>query len=240
MSSINIMSGLPTVKLTQEQENKLARLGTEEARNELCLHAMQEAVPYARKVCRSALPDGEIFSLCWGGLMKAAKAPFKPGVTRFFAYAKVSVRRAICDEWRSKDVVKNSSINESEPPRYANQTHHRGCEDGTFRADGDYPENLMVASPEGNLNHYDFDTTQNDPDIAEQIDIAERWKIVEPIMRAKLSKIEFMTLDLHYRGEMNFQEIADLLNVVREATRLAHIRALKKLRSELRRRKALL
>lgn len=241
----SIMSGLPVdekgqpVKLTQEQENKLARMGTEEARNELCLHAMHEAVPYARKVCRSALPDGEIFSLCWGGLMKAAKAPFKPGVTRFFAYAKVSVRRAICDEWRSKDVVKNSSVNESEP-RYTNQTHHNGYEDGTFRADGDYPENLMSASPEGNLNHYEFDTRQNDPDIVDQIDIAERWKIVEPIMREKLSKIEFMTLDLHYRGEMNFQEIADLLKVVREATRLAHIRALKKLRSELRRRKALL
>jgi RNA polymerase sigma factor (sigma-70 family) len=208
-------------------------LNTEDARNELALHAMHEAIPYARRVCRGGLPDDELFSLCWSALCKAAKQ-FKPNRVRFFAYAKVSVRRGICDAWRQKDVVKHASIHE------VGELHHIKPDYHMEGADGDYPENLRIGQPSeyGSALSGVFGPVV-DPE-TEQIEIRDQWAIVEPLMRAKLSKNEFMTLDLHYRGGMNFQEIGDILGVVREATRLTHIRALKKIRAEVTRKKALL
>lgn len=231
------MNGLPTESLPQSRENFLARQKTEEAQNELALHAMHEAIPYARKVCRGALPDDELFSLCWAALLKAAKQ-FKANSARFFAYAKVSVRRGICDAWREKDVVKNSSVNETmDYPAPLKLFEYESTRQEGCHADGDYAENLVYA---GHSTPYFGELgTSVEPEI-DKIDTAAQWKVVEPIMRSKLSKTEFMTLDLHYRGDMNFQEIADILGVVREATRLAHIRALKKIRCEMRRQKALL
>lgn len=232
------MTGLPVESLPQKRENFLARQKTEEAFNELALHSMHEAIPYARKVCRGALPDDEIFSLCWSSLLKAARQ-FRSDSARFFAYAKVSVRRGICDAWRAKDVVKHSSVNET---GYLAHVSVPQLDDSLLHADGDYAENLTASSPDGGLNAmhlFDRPEISVEPEI-DKIDIAAQFETVMGIMRAKLSKTEFMTLDLHYRGEMNFQEIADILGVVREATRLAHIRALKKIRSELHRKKALL
>lgn len=231
----SVTNGLPMEPLSEVREHQLARMKTEDAHNELALHAMHEAVPYARKVCRGALPDDELFSLCWASLLKAARS-FKPNNARFFAYAKVSVRRGICDAWREKDVVKNASVNETgdlenyQASRYVVETKH---------ADGDYAENLRDDTDTygAMLGYAGIITVEPE---TEKIETAEHWAIVEPIMRSKLSQAEFMTLDLHYRGEMNFREIGDILGVVREAIRLTHNRAIKKIRSELHRRKALL
>jgi RNA polymerase sigma factor (sigma-70 family) len=218
MSSIT--TGLPTEPLTPERENYLASLKTEEAHNELALHAMHEALPYARKCCRAALPDDELFSWCWTSLLKAARQ-FKPNRTRFFAYAKVSVRRGICDAWREKDVVRHASVNEALTLGHVARipAHHEGADDGTFRADGDYPENLLGESNRDFAGHFPAHVLAGgivEPEF-DAIHTRERWTVVEPLLRKRLSKNEYMTLDLHYRGEMNFQEIGDILGVVREA-----------------------
>lgn len=230
------MTEIPDQPLTRAQENDLAREGTEDARNTLVMHAMHEALAYAYKCCRGALAQDDLFSLCYDGLQSAAKN-FKPNRIRFFSYAKIYVRRGISQTWRSKDIVRNSSLHETgfEAASRPSDSRSRGGDregeeyenntDPQFHEDAHLDENFVEAG-------------FVEPEF-KRIHLGERMKLVQPIIDRKLNDKERMVLDLFYNGDLTFEQIGRLLGVCRERTRMIHFQGLKKIRNELMRQKFL-
>lgn len=226
-----MITELPTETLTREQENNLARAKTEEAQNTLVLHSMREAIAYAYKCCRGGLTQDELFSLCYEYLQVAVKR-FKPNRIRFFSYAKVDIRRGIAQTWRAKDVVRGSSLHEDEDFIKPNR-------ESGLREDGDTDENLgpsQIYNPITEIT--ESPEIFVEPEF-EKIHLAERWGLVAPILRAKLTDTEFMVIDLYYNGNLVLREIGELLDITRERVRQIESEALKTIRLELMRRKLL-
>lgn len=228
------MNKIPDKPLTRDEENRLAKLGTEDARNTLVMHAMHEALAYAYRCCRGNLPQDDLFSLCYDSLQAAAKN-FKPNIIRFFSYAKIYVRRGIAQMWRSKDVVKNASLHETGFEASSKPRDHRS-------AGGDREEFFEDRDPQFHEDaHFDetFEEAGSVEPEFEKIHLAERMKLIQPIIDRKLNEKERMVLDLFYNGDLTFEQIGKLLGVCRERTRMINFQALKKIRNELMRRKTL-
>jgi RNA polymerase sigma factor (sigma-70 family) len=100
--------GLPTVRLTAEEEQALILNGTPEAREELIVRTMFFACSYARHVCRGNLDGEDIFSACYDALASACKN-FKPDQQTFLAYAKPYIRGTIFKAWKSKGLIKKTT-----------------------------------------------------------------------------------------------------------------------------------
>jgi RNA polymerase sigma factor (sigma-70 family) len=214
--SINkLLEGYPLETLSEVDEGIMTHAITQfkggekraEAQRKLVLASMRDAFFYARKCARARLPDEELVSLCYAALVRAA-ARVNPGKGRFFAYAKPYIRGAVCRAWRSLDVVRNGGNAESLDANPSPNT-----DDGD-----DYDNNA------GRLDSVD-------PEF-ERIDLAEKWAIVEPLLK-KLSPSERVVLSLRYQRGLNFREIGDKLKVTRSATQGTHARALRKLRNAL-------
>lgn len=100
---MSILEGIPTEKLTVEQE----RDSTPE---DLVLFTLREAYCYSRGCWQSrGLSEGETLSACYEGLQSAA-TNFQPSRGRFFSYAKAYVRGALSRAIRGNDVVKKSTV----------------------------------------------------------------------------------------------------------------------------------
>jgi RNA polymerase sigma factor (sigma-70 family) len=230
------MNEIPDKPLSREEENRLAREGTEDARNLLVMHAMHEALAYAYRCCRGGLDQDDLFSLCYDSLQQAAKN-FKPNVIRFFSYAKIYVRRGIAQMWRSKDVVRNASLHQTEdyepsrPPDTRSMGGDQGGDDYAFHCDG------MVHGATSPFER-SAELGVMEPEF-EKIHIGERMKLVQPIIDRKLNDKERMVLDLVYNGDLTYEQIGKLLGVCRERTRMIHFQAMKKIRCELMRKKTL-
>lgn len=226
-----ILNGVPESRLSVEDEQRCARVIQKipglahlkaEAREMLVMHAMKEAFFYARRCCRQRLPDDEIFSLSYDALCRAAKN-FKPGRLRFFSYAKIYVRGAICKTWKSKDVVKNSSSHET----LAITDHY----DWTHDPEGDYlSHDCYLSRMQGNPKKLAPDS--EDPDFP-GIHSREVWHMIEPVLKSRLSARERRVLEMKYNRGMNFREIGDALGVSRSATQATHSAAIEKLRGAL-------
>ena len=228
-----ILQGLPEEKLTPTEEEYLARWalqtpGEPEPIHKLTLHNLREALPYATRCCRGALREDEIFSVCYAALMKAAKN-FRPGGIRFFAYSKVYVRGELSRTWKTKDVVRSSSLHETEVepelPRLGLRTLTDSAEDEKEKSDG------RVDVIEPNFVEPAFAS----------IDLKERWSLVAPLIGSALNERERTVVQLYYESGFSFEEIGDLLvpSVSRAAVQSTHCRALKKLRGALIRSKKL-
>jgi len=246
-----ILNGIPQDRLNTDQEQLLARVirgksttanEKQAARNMLILHAMWEAFFYARRCCRLKLPDDEIYSLSYDALCKAV-GNFRPGKIRFFAYAKVYVRGAICKEWKKKDVVKNSSSHESlmlEDDLYSSVGHHPDV-------DADYDSGAGIRTrgthPNG-VDHATFRSKKLLPDVAEpdfsSIRSREVWATLEPVLQTRLNPHEQKVIQMAYSEGLNFQEIGNKLGVSRAAIHTTHDRAIKRLRCVLSHKKELL
>lgn len=230
------MNEIPDKPLSREEENRLAKLNTEDSRNILVMHAMHEALAYAYRCCRGNLPQDDLFSLCYDSLQSAAKN-FRPNIIRFFSYAKIYVRRGIAQMWRSKDVVRNASLHEtgfepaSKPRDCRSMGGERGEDDFMEQTDPQFHE-------DAHLEETFVEAGSVEPEF-ERIHLAERMKMVQPIIDRKLNDKERMVLDLFYNGDLTFEQIGKLLGVCRERTRMIHFQALKKIRCELMRQKTL-
>jgi len=225
------MTEIPDKPLPREEENRLAAIGTEDARNTLVMHAMHEALAYAYRCCRGALAQDDLFSLCYDGLQQAAKN-FKPNRIRFFSYAKIYVRRGISQTWRSKDIVRNSSLHETGFEASSQPRAWKESEDEAFE------NNEPQFHEDGHLDETFVEAGSVDPEF-ERIHLAERMRLIQPIIDRKLNDKERMVLDLFYNGDLTFEQIGKLLGVCRERTRMIHFQGLKKIRCELMRRKIL-
>lgn len=229
------MNEIPDKPLTRDEENRLAKINTEESRNTLVMHAMHEALPYAYRCCRGNLPQDDLFSLCYDSLQEAAKI-FKPNIIRFFSYAKIYVRRGISQMWRSKDVVRNASMHETgfeaaSKPREFRSLDDDEIDESTAREDPQFHE-------DGHLEEGYVEAGSVEPEF-ERMHLGERMKLIQPIIDRKLNDAERMVLDLYYNGDLTFEEIGKLLGVCRARTSMIHFEALKKIRWELMRQKLL-
>ncbi len=203
---------IPNTKLTGAEENYLASKGTSGAKSKLILHNINEAKAYAYKCAKGAVPQDELLSLCYDALSKAAKN-FKPNRVRFFAYAKVYVRREISAWWVQQDVVKYASLHETP----IGETDHRPALD----------EDAEDYSREAEPTSFEFDA----------VHFRELMGLILPIIKTKLTKMEQMAIDLYYNGSMGFDEIGEILGRTRQRAQSIHQEGLKKIRHELINRK---
>lgn len=218
------MNGLPEEKLTPAQEDALAKRIQKsnkmdsESVNVLVLHNMREAFAYAYSVSKGNLEDGEVLSLCYSALRKAA-FNFKPAQIRFFGYAKPYVRGEVCLRFEDLKVVKHS---EHLPltPEDMHGDEAPDCETIQRDPEQSFP---MPAVVDDHL-----------PALYKK----EDWERMRPIF-SKLTEQERMVLELKYEGGYNFREMGELLDVSRSATEATHSRALRKIRCELMRTNAL-
>lgn len=110
--SAKLLATLPQQPLDPSTEMELATRKDDDSVNELVMPTMKQAILYMTRCCRGRLNQDELYSLAYSALFKAAKN-FRPGGIRFFSYSKVYLRGEISREWRAKDVVRNSSLNET-------------------------------------------------------------------------------------------------------------------------------
>lgn len=222
-----ILNGLPEEKLTPSEEAFLSNEACESAWNRLTLHNMREAVPYATKCCRAALEESEVYSLCYTALMKAARN-FRPMGVRFFAYAKVYLRGELSRTWRTKDVVRSSSMHETGPEPSGTRRHSPS-------PNSDDAEDGETASCE--------DGAPLEPDFVEPeyaaLDLKEKWAVISPLIQVVLNERERTVIKLYYESGFPFEEIGIMLvpSVSRAAVQSTHCRALKKIRAALTRSK---
>lgn len=224
-----ILSGLPEKQLTPEQEAELAdriqasKQRDEDCMNELALHAMREAFYYAMACSKKRLSEAEVFSLCFEALKKAAKN-FQSGQIRFFAYAKPYVRGEICTTFEQLRVVKRG---ETESLIATDST-------GEDRQTGEdyYMGETQTADTRGYAGPESVDSDM------EGIMNRDEWASIKPIL-TKLSEKERQVLDLRFQSGFNFRQIGELLNVSRSDTQATCVRALKKVRCELLRKREL-
>jgi len=207
-----LLRGLPTVTLTAEVELDLARKGDEDSRNDLALHNMREAFFYAL-ACAKTLPPDEVYSLCYKALSAAARN-FEPGRTsRFFAFAKPYIRGEIYRTFkRLTHVVTKAETME-----------------------------IPVEADDEDLASANFEAFQKATAVApdfESIQARDEWASIKPLL-AELTERERMVLQLFYQSGFNFSQIGKLLHVSREAIRVTHVHAIKKVRCQVARKPGL-
>lgn len=223
----SILNGLPEKELGPEHETALGvRIQTkrdEDDMNTLALYNMREAFAYASACCKRRLSETEIFSLCFEALKKAAKN-FVPGQIRFFAYAKPYVRGEICNTYDDLRVVRRGETELLAPDDIPGENEHTAeddfdtCEVQT-RDNHFHKEDVVDSDMEGIMNR-------------------DEWASIKPIL-SKLSEKERQVLDLRFQSGFNFRQIGELLNVSRSDTQATCVRALKKVRCELLRKRKL-
>lgn len=229
---MNIFDGLPEEKLTREQESALVVAGDTE---KLVLHTIREAVTYSRRVCRGRFEDGELMGICWDALNRAAKH-FDPSRQRFFAYSKPYVRGAIRKTQADRDIVKNSSLHETDVEsksvvcRSIDETEQKEISPTLGSSDEQRIEGRQYERLEPDSVEPDF----------KGIDIREQWAMIEPLLTECLSGTERMTIELYYKSGFTFAKIGSLLDLTKQGVQATHVRALKKLRCRLERNLRLL
>jgi RNA polymerase sigma factor (sigma-70 family) len=72
------------------------------------------------------------------------------------------------------------------------------------------------------------------------VNIRERMAEIYPIMESKLNEQEQMIINLVHKDGFNFPEIGKLLDITRSAVQRAYSKAVKKIKTEIERRKRLL
>lgn len=211
---MNILTDIPEEKLTTVQENDLALKHDNDSLATLVLCNLREAFFYARGCDRGHdLDDGEILSSCYAALEKASKK-FKPNLIRFLGYAKPYIRGELSSVRKSRKVVKGSFEETGIKPKL---TCNRDPEDSykpAHKAEG-------------------TDGWPVTPTELPAIQIRDEWAQIEPIVRNVLDSKERMILELHYKGDLNFRMIGELLGQSRSDAHRTHQVALRKIRNAL-------
>jgi RNA polymerase sigma factor (sigma-70 family) len=223
----DILTGLPEHPMTEEEERNCAKWHNKESLDRMVLSVMRDAILYAGRCARGRIPPGDLFSLSYSALSKAAPR-FRPGGIRFFAYAKQDIRGEIARYWKSLDVVKSASLHaddEWEIPNTPLPT--KMVHDDEFVVPGESRDDEL----EQNFVEPEFD----------MINIRERLAIVQPLMHKHLNERERMVLSLFYESGFNFEQICKMVvpRVSRSAIQNTHGRALRKIRNALLREKKL-
>lgn len=215
-----MLESFPKEKLSQRQEQLLARSKSETSLNKLVICNMREAVRYGKAVCGNLLSESEIISVCYTTLLRHAKR-FNPAYGRFFAFAKAGIRGDLRRSWTTRNVVKRM-----EGPPLAPSRPHKGAP----RDSGDVWDDEQEVTPEHEVASPDFSS----------IFTRERWAIVSKVIEKVCTEQERMVLELTYITGYNFRETADRLGVTRSAVQILHATTLRKIRNVLMDRKMFL
>jgi RNA polymerase sigma factor (sigma-70 family) len=227
--------------LTFEEEvtlaTKIEKHRREDDINALVLANMKEAFVYSKAVCRGKIDDGTLFSLCYTVLVMNAKR-FRTGRgTRFFSFAKVGIRGAITRYWKTAiDTEKHASEHKDNGP-----ISNRSPLYNIQGQEGDSYDTLLVTGFQKPIDAPQVDCLEHSVDADYTgIDVREKMVFVDAAMRRKLTEQERMILDLVYKNGFNFEEIGKMLGLTRSAAQLSHMKAIKKIRNELLRKRQLL
>lgn len=207
---MNLFDAWPE-KITPSEEAILLTVifgsGSEEihaaAREKLVLCSMREGYAYAHYFGRNKFDDGQIVSLAYEALRRAAKNFKLDGGCRFFAYSKPYIRGEVFRAFRSDDVVPHMTRVPLEVPQKENQE--------TGVASSEHPEI-------GGSEEMDFD----------KMHWAEQWAKLEPHLASLTKKEQSVISD--FREGLNFREMGDKRGVSRAAMQSTFVRALGKLR----------
>lgn len=218
------LKDFPEKQLTMDEEAALAKTGDLES---LVLHNMREAFKYGFRCARGNLADGVVLSACYLALRDAAKN-FKPGPTRFFAYAKAYVRGKLIVEFKGEYVVKNSKGSTSllcivEPVAEPGLDEHddrpsRGTDWNTNDTFGEIPLFPMSEQPAAGSH-------------------SDEWARIKVLIGESLNEEERMVLELRYNGDMTFEKIGELIDKSKTWAAQLHENALTKIRAQLARQK---
>lgn len=207
------LDGIPEEKLTPDEEFRLAQSINPEDKQKLVMHNLREAFFYATGCYQSkSLSPGEVLSVCFEALSRAVR-PFKPGSTRFFAYAKQEIRGAL-----SKSRKAQFSIPEECLDTAPEDTDEDPEDDPEV-----FPRLKKIAAR---------NIASIEPEFS-AICLRDEWESLRPILKQALSKKEQAVLELYYTGQLDFKQIAELLDVSMSYIQHLKQRALVRLRNEL-------
>lgn len=231
--STDIFDNLPeALSAVAEQELASRACKDVDASNELALSSMREAILYAGRCARGRIPEGDLFSLAWSALCKAAPR-FKPGMIRFFSYAKQDIRGEISDYWKGAiDTVKHASLHRDDET-----THLKDTPPSPGVNNDEIDEREHWSKPESEPLDLESDITLPEYEL---IGLHERWELVKPRIHA-LNEREQTVLKLIYEAGFNFEQVGKMMvpSVKRQAIAMTHDRALRKIRNSLLRCKRL-
>jgi len=227
----------PANRLPREEETRLAgliRAGDEDALNTLVLANMREALLYTRRVCHDQIDEQTRVSLCYQEMIMSARR-FKPGKTRYFAFAKAGLRGRMKDYWSSLTTVRNArEMVSCEGLETYTMPGCGGCRKwgtvfrrvvpGTFGKLREPEDDHEVSVREGYTNEIEMPNLE--PMIAK-----DHWNQIRKRMASLLTDQQWMILDLTYKGDLTFPQIGKLLGLTRSAIHASHRNSIKKLRA---------
>lgn len=197
----------PTVSPAREAE-LLTQRESEDARNELMMSLMKDAVNYGGSCCEWRISHGEITSFCWIAMSKAL-GNFDPKLYRgnFFRYAKSYIRAEIRREWRARNPVEYGGRIPEANPTSGDEEH--------IDVLPEPPVSMGVTEPEMDLIH-----------------LHERWELVRPLL-ATLTESERRVLVLREESGFTLAQIGNMMGCTMQNVRLTWLRALRKVRCKL-------
>ncbi len=231
-------------KLTPSEEAVLAleiSKGSEEALVKLVMANMHEAILYTRR-CDTKVDERTRISLCYQELTMSARR-FIPGRIRFFAFAKAGLRGRMMTYWKSLKVVRNASeiISSDEldkPPIHTKALHWVSIK----RSKWYIQPTVRPPSPDDDHERSPREAVTGEIALPEtdQIVIKDELALIKKTFYNRLSKQQWMILDLVYRGGLNFPEIGKLLGLTKAAVHISHKKAIEKLHAAVTQNKRLL
>lgn len=209
--------------LTEAEESALVlRLPDEEAATQLVMRTLPNAVKYLNRVCRGSKSEPELISMCYAALRKSVRN-VKPGKGRFMIYSKIYLRSAMFSSWKGTSTVRGVeradviNLDQHFMDSFRSKLQKKPTVE---RDDGahELPEPCDSLAQE-----FEFD----------QINVSELWTLAEKIIRRVLTDHEKLIMQLRFKLDYSFEEIASFLGVTRSAAQGSCERALKKIRVEM-------
>jgi RNA polymerase sigma factor (sigma-70 family) len=176
----------------------------EQALEEVVLSAMRDGVYYLKAFAKGRCDDGELVSIAYTALNRAAIRFDPKHGTAFMTFAKAFLRGALFREWKKQ----------SRAPAGTDSIDR--FDDRVDDTDGESEDKIIPKS------------LQEEPDF-DAVHLKELWKRFEPYLN-RLSPLERQVIDLRYMRGLKFSEIAELLHHRKQNYQAIHQRAIRKLR----------
>lgn len=182
----------------------------DKAVEEIVLASMRDAIYYLKAVSKGRSDDGELVSIAYAALFRAALRFDPSHGTRFMIFAKAFLRGALFREWKKQN---RAGATVESIDRYADKI--------------DEPEHF------GNPDEHEFNVLipkqlREEPDF-DVVHLKEIWEKFKPYLN-RLNPLEQQVIDLRYMHGLKFSEIAELLHHRKQNYQAIHQRAIKKLR----------
>jgi len=207
--------------LTVEQERHYAgrikrRKGDREAINFLIEHSLREAVLYLRELSKHQVEDGELVSVSYKALDRAARN-FDPKHGRYFHFAKKALRGLLTEYWRGLETVKKAHTTSWDA--YIEEGRDRtASRRGIEREIEGVDESGEI---EGKV----------EPDFS-AIDAKEQWEAIEKVIGCLTPFERAVILFIRHTG-FSFREAGEEFNCSRAWIGVTWNRAIAKLKEEL-------